>query len=219
MSDSEENIEHSENIEDSENIEHSEIVQITMRGNAQPMFKAKMSCTSVRHHTFTFKNPRNINNDNFQAIVAQSTSTRTTLVLEPSPQYELSKGNGIFLIRKIPAGTVLNIEEMNAINNGSRKIGLTLKSIGINYGTDGAESSSSNSTIKELSHDVIVITIRGAKKFMGSQMLLPKVNYLEIDRTLEKKIYDRHVRKDIERLNEDNKEPSIINKIFKMFSS
>ena len=208
-----------------ENIERSEVVRTTKSRLGLPlsMFREKMARTSVIHHTFTFKNPRNINNDNFQAIIAQSSNESTTLVLEPNPQYELSKGNGIFLIRKIPAGTVLNIEEMNAINKGSKKIGLTLKSIGINYETDGVESSSINSTIKELSHDIIIITIKGAKKLLGKQMLTLNINYLEIDRALERKIYNKRLKKDYEDIEEPeilskSGEPSLVHKIFKMFT-
>ena len=164
------------------------------------LYNKKMNCISTIKHTFTFKNPRNINNDNFQAIIAQSSNNKSTLILEPNPKYELSKGNGIFLIRKVPAGTKLNIEDMNEINKGTQKLGLSLNNIGFNYENNGLQSSSLNTHIKELSHDIIVITIKGAGIWRGKQMLMPKVRYIEVDKRLERRIYKRYVENDLKNL-------------------
>ena len=162
------------------------------------LFNIKASSRSAIHRVFTFQHPRNINNDNLKIIIAQSSSTRTKLILEPIPQFKLSKGNGYVSFRKIPAGTEIDINDYTKKKTKSFDFGIEVKDIQFNISTDGEMENISKNVVSKLSHDIIVMEIKGENKLFGKQMLTPCVSYLEIDRRLEKKIYERELKKDME---------------------
>ena len=56
------------------------------------MYDVKARQNSVLKRHFKLKSPRNINRDNFEAIVAICGSERTKFVLETEPKYEVTGG-------------------------------------------------------------------------------------------------------------------------------
>ena len=185
------------------------------------LYQLKASRSSVVKRYIRFKKPRNINNDDFEQIVAICGDTKTRFVLEPEPKYELTNG-GLFQVKRYPAGSRIDCNFMSSNKKQSIKCGLNLDQVGVFYETDGRSETSSSTNIKTLTHDIITIRIKGNRNFMGKSYLTPNVEYLEIDRKLEKMICDSVIRKDME-LFQDNKldqnedleqNDSIFNKIF-----
>ena len=191
------------------------------------MYNAKANNNSVIKRYFRLKSPRNINNDDFEAVVAICGSKRTIFVLEPEPNYELI-GGGIFSIKKYPAGCTIDISRYERIKKKSHKFGINMDSIGVTYETDGQTSNESGLAVKTLTHDVLIATLKGDKKLFGKQLLTPNIEYLEIDKRLEEQIYEYEVQKDIKNFNnmtiedknklcEEYKNESLFERIFKFF--
>ena len=183
------------------------------------MYDLKSNNKSVIKRSFKFKQPRNINYDDFQAIVAICSSERTKFILKPEPSYEL-QGGGWFNIWKVPAGAKIDVKLHNSRKKNSKKIGINLDKFGINFEDDGQTSNSLENKIR-ITHDIIVVEIKGDKKFFGKQYLDPHVEYIEIDRILENTIYEKILNEDIkkhqpieEEIEEYNKE-SLFRRIYK----
>jgi hypothetical protein len=178
------------------------------------MYDVKARQNSVLKRHFKLKSPRNINRDNFEAIVAICGSERTKFVLETEPKYELT-GGGMFFIKKYPTGYKIDINRYEKIKRKSQKFGIDLDNIGITYETDGNTSNENGISVKTLTHDVLIATFKGDRRFLRSQILTPNVEYLEIDRRLEKQIYEYEVQKDMEKFK--NKTEEEINELYKEY--
>ena len=109
-------------------------------------------------------------------------------------------GGDISVIR-FPKGSKVKFSYSSKEKTPSFAAGVNFKNIfSANCESDGAYDNSSDLDMKELDNDILVVKIKGNKSVFKNQLNCD-IEYLEINRRLEQKLFDHELERDMEEFN------------------
>lgn len=129
-----------------------------------------------------------------------------SIVLHPkiNDKIHISPKGGYFSIKKYEKGTRLKLSTKESKKKPSLSIGSKFTDmVELNYKTDGQSSHEMEENVEEITNDIIVLEYQGAGPFFFMKSVLEgTINYLVIDKDIEREILKKEKEKTIDFINE-----------------
>ena len=127
-----------------------------------------------------------------------------SIVLNPKTNDKLHMTNGgYFAVKKYERGTRLKLGTKESKKKPSLEIGSKfIDMVELNYKTDGQSSHKIEENVEEITNDIIVLEYHGGYSFFLKSELRGNINYLVIDKDIEREILKKEKEKAIDYINE-----------------